>query len=47
MLENLVLRKVVESMKNLTWEKLGPNWEGLYQVTLVEELGPTILKTWT
>ena len=27
-LGGLVLRKVVGSMKNSTWEKLGPNWEG-------------------
>ena len=29
-LGGLVLRKVVGSMKNPSWEKLGPNWEGPY-----------------
>ena len=26
-------------MKNLAWGKLGPNWEGLYRVTFVTEVG--------
>ena len=26
-------------MKNLAWGKLGPNWEGLYWVTFVTEVG--------
>ena len=32
---DLVLRKVVGSMKNPTWEKLGLNWEGPYRVTSI------------
>ena len=30
---DLVLRKVLGTMKNPTWEKLGPNWEGPYRIT--------------
>ena len=32
---DLVLRKVLGTAKNPTWGKLGPNWEGLYRITLV------------
>ena len=32
---DLVLRKVLGTTKNPTWEKLGPNWEGPYRITLV------------
>ena len=32
-LENLVLRKVVGAAKNPSWGKLGPNWEGSFQIT--------------
>ena len=32
---DLVLRKVLGIAKNLAWEKLGLNWEGLYRITLV------------
>ena len=32
---DLILRRVVGSMKNPSWGKLGPNWEGPYQVILV------------
>lgn len=38
-LRDVVLMKVVENMKNPTWVKLGPNWEGSYQVTLVARIG--------
>ena len=34
-LGDLVLRKVVGTTKNPSWEKLGPNWEGLYRITSV------------
>jgi len=30
---DLVLRKVVGTTKNPTWEKLGSNWEGPYRIT--------------
>lgn len=36
---NLVLRKVVGNMKNPSWGKLGPNWEGPYCVTSVARVG--------
>ena len=36
---DLVLRKVLGTTKNPTWEKLGPNWEGLYRITLVVGIG--------
>ena len=32
---DLVLRKVLGTAKNPAWEKLGPNWEGPYRITLV------------
>ena len=32
---DLVLRKVLGIVKNPTWGKLGPNWEGPYRITLV------------
>ena len=32
---DLVLRKVVGAAKNPSWRKLGPNWEGLYQITSI------------
>jgi len=31
----MVLRKVVGTMKNPSWGKLGPNWEGPYRITSV------------
>ena len=34
-LGDLVLRKVVGTSKNSAWGKLGPNWEGLYRITLI------------
>ena len=36
---DLVLTKVLGTTKNPTWEKLGPNWEGLYRITLVVGIG--------
>ena len=36
---DLVLRKVVETVKNPAWGKLGPNWEGLYRITSVAGIG--------
>ena len=30
---DLVLRKVLGTMKNPVWGKLGPNWEGTYRIT--------------
>ena len=35
---NLVLRKVLGTAKNPAWEKLGPNWEGPYRITLVTSI---------
>ena len=32
---NLVLRKVLGTIKNPAWGKLGHNWEGPYHITLV------------
>ena len=32
---DLMLRKVVGVAKNLSWRKLGPNWEGLYRITSI------------
>jgi len=34
-LGDLVLRNVLGSAKNLSWGKLGPNWEGPYRITSV------------
>ena len=41
---DLVLRKVMGIAKNLAWEKLGPNWEGPYRITLVVGIGAYYLK---
>ena len=30
-----MLRKVMGIVKNLSWGKLGPNWERLYRITSV------------
>jgi len=35
---DLVLRKVLGTVKNPTWEKLGPNWEGSYLITSVARI---------
>ena len=37
--EDLVLRKVLGTAKNPTWEKLGPNWEGPYRITSMAGIG--------
>ena len=36
---DLMLRKVLGTTKNPTWEKLGPNWEGPYRITSIAEIG--------
>ena len=41
---DLVLRKVLGTAKNPTWGKLGPNWEGLYRITLVAGIGAYFLE---
>ena len=43
-LGDLVLRKVVDTTKNPAWEKLRPNWEGLYRITSVAGIGSYILE---
>ena len=42
--EDLVLRKVVGTNKNLAWGKLGPNWEGPYRITSVAGIGAYYLE---
>ena len=41
---DLVLRKVLGTTKNPAWGKLGPNWEGPYQITLVAGIGAYYLE---
>ena len=50
-----MLRKVLGTVKNPAWRKLGPNWEGLYCITSVvgidayylEDLDEnTVLRPW-
>ena len=41
---DLVLRKVVGTTKNPTWEKLGPNWEGSYRITSIDGIGTYFLE---
>ena len=41
---DLVLRKVVGTVKNLAWGKLGPNWEGPYRITSVAGIGAHFLE---
>ena len=41
---DLVLRKVLGTTKNPAWGKLGPNWEGLYWITLVAGIGAYYLE---
>ena len=43
-LGDLVLRKVVGTSKNSEWGKLGPNWEGLYCITLIASIGAYFLE---
>ena len=41
---DLVLRKVKGSVKNPTWGKLGPNWEGPYRITSNASIGAYFLE---
>ena len=41
---DLVLRKVIDTAKNLVWGKLGPNWEGLYRITSMAGIGAYFLE---
>ena len=41
---DLVLRKILGTAKNPTWEKLGPNWEGPYRITSVAGIGAYFLE---
>ena len=43
-LGELVLRKVVGTMRNPSWGKLGPNWEGPYYITSIAGIGAYILE---
>ena len=36
---DLVMRKILDSVKNPSWGKLGPNWEGPYCITSVAGIG--------
>ena len=33
------MRKVIGTVKNQAWGKLGPNWEGSYRITSVVGIG--------
>ena len=41
---DLVLRKVVDTSKNPSWGKLGPNQEGSYRITSVAGIGNYFLE---
>ena len=41
---DLVLRKVVGAVKNQSWGKLGPNWEGPYRITSKAGIGAYFLE---
>ena len=41
---DLVLRKVVGTVKNPLWEKLGPNWEGPYRIISIAGIGAYYLE---
>ena len=43
-LRDLVLRKVLGTVRNSAWGKLGPNWEGPYRITLVAGIGAYFLE---
>ena len=43
-LGDLVLRKVVGTVKNPNWGKLGPNWEGPYCITSEAGIGAYFLE---
>lgn len=38
-LGNLVLRKITGNIRDPSWGKLGPTWEGLYKVVLIARKG--------
>ena len=40
----LVLRRVVGAAKDLSWGKLGPNWERPFQITSVAGIGAYYLE---
>ena len=41
---DLVLRKVVGTVKNPAWGKLWPNWEGPYRITSQVDIGAYFLE---
>ena len=41
---DLVLKRVVRVVKNPTWGKLGPNWEGPFRITSVAGIGAYYLE---
>ena len=41
---DIVLRKVVGTLKNPAWGKLVPNWEELYHITSVVGIGAYFLE---
>ena len=41
---DLVIRRVVGTVKNLAWGKLGPNWEGPYRITSEAGIGAYFLE---
>ena len=41
---DLVLRKVLGTIKNPVWRKLGTNWEGPYRITSVAGIGAYYLE---
>lgn len=43
-LGDLVIRKVKGTTRNLSWGKLGPNWDGPYHITLVAGIGAYFLE---
>ena len=43
-LGDLVLRKVLGTIKNPAWGKIGPNWEGPYRITSVAGIGAYFLE---
>ena len=43
-LDDLVLWRVVGTVKNLAWGKLGPNWEGPYRITSEAGIGAYFLE---
>ena len=39
-----MLRKILGNAKNPSWGKLGPNWEGPYNITFVAGIGAYYLE---